>query len=189
MCLQGFRVLVQDPNPKAFAWSTVLSNPFAAKQQAILTGHCWAITLQSTMDLTYLAEALPATKQEIIWWSCFSILTYAVFKILLQSNVEDAIEFSVPVPEACRPGWKGKQLDDPSIKVQSKFLDDGKVALIELSFRCPAAQQSSAIAQQQASLWALSIQSLLTALIASLRRPARHSRHGRTLHLRNVDRS
>lgn len=73
------------------------------------------------MDLTYLAVALPATKQEIIWWLCFSILTYAVFTILLRSDAEDAIEFSVPVPEACRPGWKGKQLDDPSIKVRVVF--------------------------------------------------------------------
>lgn len=141
------------------------------------------------MDLTYLTEALPATKQEIIWWSCFSVLTYAVFKILLQSDVEDAIEFSVPVPEACRPGWKGKQLDDPSMKVQLRCFDGCELSLMELSFRCLAVRQSSAIAQQQANLWALSIQSLLTALIASLRRPARHSRHGRTLHLQNVDRS
>jgi len=47
------------------------------------------------------------------------LLTLVVFKILLYSNAEDAIEFSVPVPEACRAGWEGKQLDDPSIKVCS----------------------------------------------------------------------
>jgi len=69
------------------------------------------------MDLTYLAEALPASKQELIWWSCFSILTLVVLKILLHGNAEEAIEFSVPVPEACRAGWEGKQLDEPSIKV------------------------------------------------------------------------
>ena len=69
------------------------------------------------MDLTYLAGVLPASKQEIIWWSCFSLLTLVVFKILLRSEAEDAIEFSVPVPEACRSGWEGKQLDEPSIKV------------------------------------------------------------------------
>lgn len=69
------------------------------------------------MDLTYLAGVLPASKQEIIWWSCFSLLTLVVFKILLRSEAEDAMEFSVPVPEACRSGWEGKQLDEPSIKV------------------------------------------------------------------------
>lgn len=70
------------------------------------------------MDLSYLAAALPASKQELVWWSCFSLLTVVVFKILLRSDAEDAIEFSVPVPEACRPGWEGKQLNEPSIKVQ-----------------------------------------------------------------------
>jgi hypothetical protein len=70
------------------------------------------------MDLSYLAAVLPASKQELIWWSCFSLLTSLAFKILLHSEAEDAIEFSVPVPEACRSGWKGKQLDNPSIKVR-----------------------------------------------------------------------
>lgn len=73
------------------------------------------------MDLTYLAGVLPASKQEIVWWSCFSILTLIVFKILLHSEKEDAIEFSVPVPEACRSGWEGKQLEDPSIKVRGAY--------------------------------------------------------------------
>lgn len=70
------------------------------------------------MDLSYLAAVLPASKQELIWWSCFSFLTLLVFKILLRSEAEDAIEFSVLVPEAFRSGWKGKQLDEPSIKVR-----------------------------------------------------------------------
>ena len=59
------------------------------------------------MDLSYLAAALPASNQEIVWWSCFSVLTLVVFKILLRSDAEDAIEFSVPVPEACRSDWQG----------------------------------------------------------------------------------
>jgi hypothetical protein len=71
------------------------------------------------MDLTYLADILPTSTQELVWWSCFSLLTLVVFKILLHSNAEVAIEFSVPVPEACRAGWEGKQLDEPSIKVCS----------------------------------------------------------------------
>jgi hypothetical protein len=69
------------------------------------------------MDLSYLDAILPASKQELLWWSCFSFLTLFVFKILLRSETEDAIEFSVPAPEACRPGWEGKQLDEPSVKV------------------------------------------------------------------------
>ena len=80
---------------------------------------------QRAMDSTYLAEVLPTSTQELVWWACFSLLTLVVFKILLHSNAEDAIEFSVPVPEACRVGWEGKQLDEPSIKVWS----DEKVSI------------------------------------------------------------
>lgn len=74
------------------------------------------------MDFTYLADALPVSRQELVWWSCFFILTLVVFKILLHSDAEDAIEFSVPVPEACRTGWEGKKLDEPSIEVSSNVL-------------------------------------------------------------------
>jgi hypothetical protein len=83
------------------------------------------------MDFTYLAEVLPTSTQELVWWSCFSLLTLVVFKILLHSNTEDAIEFSVPVPEACRADWEGKQLDEPSIKVWSdEELDNHSMVLV-----------------------------------------------------------
>ena len=86
-----------------------------------------------TMDFSYLAAALPASRQELIWWFCFSLLTLLVFKILLRSDAEDAIEFSVPVPEACRPGWEGKQLDEPSIKVRHvNLIIDGRHLLIHV---------------------------------------------------------
>lgn len=35
----------------------------------------------------------------------------------LRTDAEKAVEFSIPAPEECRPGWSGKQLDSPSIKV------------------------------------------------------------------------
>jgi hypothetical protein len=83
------------------------------------TGIAIGFLQQRAMDFTYLAGVLPTSTQELVWWSCFSLLTLVVFKILLHSNAEDAIEFSVPVPEACRAGWEGKQLDETSIKVCS----------------------------------------------------------------------
>ena len=90
--------------------------------------------LTGTMDFSYLAAALPASRQELIWWSCFSVLTLLVFKILLRSDVEDAIEFSVPVPEACRSGWEGKQLDEPSIKVRRvNLVIDGRHSLTHIA--------------------------------------------------------
>ena len=36
---------------------------------------------------------------------------------LLRKDPEEAVNFSVPVPEPCLPDWKGKGLDKPSIKV------------------------------------------------------------------------
>lgn len=37
--------------------------------------------------------------------------------ILLRKDPEQAVDFSVPVPEPCLPGWRGKGLENPSIKV------------------------------------------------------------------------
>ncbi|KAK6440883.1 Meiotic Sister-Chromatid recombination aldehyde dehydrogenase [Oleoguttula sp. CCFEE 5521] len=39
-----------------------------------------------------------------------------VLRHLTRSKDEDAVTFSVPVPEQCRPGWEGKVLQDPAIK-------------------------------------------------------------------------
>ena len=37
--------------------------------------------------------------------------------ILLRPDVEKAVAFSVPAPEQCKPGWSGKTLEEPTIKV------------------------------------------------------------------------
>jgi hypothetical protein len=143
------------------------------------------------MDFTYLAGVLPTSTQELVWWSCFSLLTLVVFKILLHSNAEDAIEFSVPVPEACRAGWEGKQLDEPSIKVCSDeevSIHWGSCAKLQPS-RYLAAQPSNATALQQRNRWALSTLSRRTALIESLQRPAKHRKNGPSLLSPSVDKS
>lgn len=31
---------------------------------------------------------------------------------------EKAIDYDVPLPEQCKPGWTGEQLKDPSLKVR-----------------------------------------------------------------------
>jgi hypothetical protein len=95
-------------------WPTVVGNP--SKSQSTAKGD-FGRCFTRMSGFSHLAAVLPASKQELIWWSCFSLLTLLVFKILLRSDAEDAIEFSVPVPEACRSGWEGKELHEPSIKV------------------------------------------------------------------------
>jgi len=37
--------------------------------------------------------------------------------VLLRTDPEKAVDFTTPAPEQCRPGWRGRVLDDPSIKV------------------------------------------------------------------------
>jgi hypothetical protein len=108
------------------------------------------------MDFTYLAEVLPTSTQELVWWSCFSLLTLVVFKVLLHSNAEDAIEFSVPVPEACRAGWEGKQLDEPSIKVCSDASCVSCSACVDfVLFRYLAVRRFNATVRQQVAPWVL----------------------------------
>lgn len=34
-------------------------------------------------------------------------------------NTEEAVPFTVPVPEQCLPDWKGEVLENPSLKVSS----------------------------------------------------------------------
>lgn len=37
--------------------------------------------------------------------------------VLLRNDPEKAVDFTVAAPEQCRPGWRGRVLDDPSIKI------------------------------------------------------------------------
>lgn len=64
-------------------------------------------------DFGYLAETSPALIVGLVvvfvaWVIAFSGLT---------DEPEDATDLKVEVPEFCRPGWKGRILDSPSIKV------------------------------------------------------------------------
>lgn len=46
------------------------------------------------------------------------LLAWIAF-LILRTDPEKAIEFSVPAPEQCKPAWQGKELDKPTIKVQN----------------------------------------------------------------------
>lgn len=45
------------------------------------------------------------------------ILSGWLLYTFLRSDPERAVNFSVPTPDQCKPGWQGKSLDDPAIKV------------------------------------------------------------------------
>jgi len=48
---------------------------------------------------------------------CVALISWLAIRLFVHGFTEAAITFSVPVPEQCRAGWQGKQLDEPSIKV------------------------------------------------------------------------
>jgi len=45
------------------------------------------------------------------------LVTALLLYKLLQKDPEKAVDFTVPVPDQCKPGWHGKVLDEPAIKV------------------------------------------------------------------------
>lgn len=55
--------------------------------------------------------------QDAILLLFVSAITLLALRLFFRGASEEAIIFSVPVPEQCRAGWHGKQLDEPSIKV------------------------------------------------------------------------
>ena len=46
-----------------------------------------------------------------------SFLSLWLLYRLLRSDAEKPVDFSVPTPEQCAPGWVGQELDQPAIKV------------------------------------------------------------------------
>ena len=38
--------------------------------------------------------------------------------ILVKPDSEAAVDYDVPLPQQCQPGWKGEVLENPSIKVR-----------------------------------------------------------------------
>ena len=84
---------------------------------------------------------------------CVAVISWLAIKLFFRGFTEAAITFSVPVPEQCRAGWQGKQLDEPSIKVCQRLA----TSMCPLSYfltkkpSSPAVQLCNATAQQPAS--------------------------------------
>ena len=59
------------------------------------------------------------------------VLVVSVFNhVVLNPDAERPIHFQIPVPEQCNPQWRGKVLEEPSIKVSqfifSRIIVDGE---------------------------------------------------------------
>ena len=60
------------------------------------------------------------------WIGQWSQLSYALLACVIVSYIvlhagessERPVDYSVPTPEQCKPGWEGEELDEPSIEVR-----------------------------------------------------------------------
>ena len=54
------------------------------------------------------------------------VFSFWFLKLVLSNDAEAAVDYTVPIPEQCKPGWKGEELEDPQIKVwlHSSCTDD-----------------------------------------------------------------
>ena len=76
------------------------------------------------MDLPKFQISFPqfiygeSPKPEVLIPIC-AILTFiiTIYFTLLKNDDERPVSFSIPLPEQCKPGWKGEVLKDPKIKV------------------------------------------------------------------------
>lgn len=59
-----------------------------------------------------------SSKLEVIILICGVILTLLIttYLTLLKNDEERPVSFTIPLPEQCKPGWKGEVLDGPKIK-------------------------------------------------------------------------
>ncbi|GAB7344891.1 hypothetical protein MBLNU457_3328t1 [Dothideomycetes sp. NU457] len=86
------------------------------------------------MDLTQLSHAI--VNGDVLR-SIALLIGFAIFllslRYLLVSEPERAADYEISIPEQCKPGWKGEELREPSIKVS------GSTAV---QCYCPATGQS-----------------------------------------------
>lgn len=62
------------------------------------------------------------TEVLILIFSAILILLITIYFALLNNDDERPVSFSIPLPEQCKPGWKGEVLDDPKVKVSKAQL-------------------------------------------------------------------
>ena len=72
-----------------------------------------------------LRDLFPTSSGKVPWVELsLAIIATAFVYLVLQYRVrskedEQPVHVTVPVPEQCKPGWEGKVLERPSVKVGS----------------------------------------------------------------------
>lgn len=71
--------------------------------------------LTSTMEFSVYGDL---NKPGVIILVCVAILTLliTIYFASLNNDDERPVNFTIPLPEQCKPGWKGEVLDGPKIK-------------------------------------------------------------------------
>ncbi|KAL8636202.1 MAG: hypothetical protein Q9228_006378, partial [Teloschistes exilis] len=68
------------------------------------------------LSSSFLPTELPWLEISIV--IICALLTYVTLVfVLFREDTEAPIDYTVPLPEQCKPGWKGKTLEEPSIKI------------------------------------------------------------------------
>jgi len=70
------------------------------------------------MDLTQVPHAIVnGDALRIVAFSIGSAIFVLSLCYLLVSDPERAVDYEISIPEQCKPGWIGEELEEPSIKV------------------------------------------------------------------------
>lgn len=59
----------------------------------------------------------PKPEGLILIYGAILTLLITLYFTFLNNDDERPVSFCIPLPEQCKPGWKGEVLDDPKIKV------------------------------------------------------------------------
>lgn len=91
-------------------WTAVQPN---GRRELLLTPTTNHIPMDFLRDIGQLATDSPALAVTL----AIAALTTIKIWLLVKDGAEKAVDFTVEVPEFCRPGWTGEALKEPSIRV------------------------------------------------------------------------
>ncbi|KAK3699707.1 Meiotic Sister-Chromatid recombination aldehyde dehydrogenase [Vermiconidia calcicola] len=69
------------------------------------------------MELGRILRSVPSDPATATTVVCVLLAAWLLYRFLRQDE-EQAVDFTVTAPEQCKPGWKGRILDEPTIKVE-----------------------------------------------------------------------
>jgi len=59
---------------------------------------------------------------QFVLLTLLGLLLGALLISLVRPDPEQAVRYDVEIPDQCKPGWKGEELDRPSLKVLQDYV-------------------------------------------------------------------